>query len=356
MDVSLELSLFKKKIDKEITRFLDKEIYSIQKKDTLVVEALRHTKNIILSGGKRIRSAMMYHGHLLSGGEDNEEILRACVSMELIHAFLLIHDDVMDRDNFRHGKKTLHTFYSEYAQKFFSHKDCAHFGNTIAISLGDMFAALGQQCLYESNFSPERIVFGLRFLQSVVSSTIIGQVKDIRMGFSSHVTEEAEVLVMYENKTARYTFEGPLCLGSILAGKKEDFLGYISSYAIPTGIAYQIQDDILGIYGNPTTIGKPIGSDLEEGKMTILISKAYELGNKTQKKNLMDILGAPLNKKNLSLAKEIIEETGSLAYARSLNSRLLQEGEEAIKKISLKNNNSMDFLIAVSSFLSQRTV
>ncbi|NCU41454.1 MAG: polyprenyl synthetase family protein [Candidatus Moranbacteria bacterium] len=356
MDVSLELSLFKKKIDKEITQFLDKEIEIIQKKDALVVNALQHTKSIILSGGKRIRSAMMYHGYLLSGGKDNEEIIRACVSMELIHAFLLIHDDVMDRDDFRHGKKTLHAFYSEYAQKLFPRKDCTHFGNAIAISLGDMLAALGQKCLYESNFPPERIVFGLRHLQSVVSSTIIGQVKDIRMGFSSCIAKEKEVLAMYKNKTARYTFEGPLCLGSIFAGKGEDFLGHISSYAIPTGIAYQIQDDILGIYGNPTTIGKPIGSDLEEGKMTILISKAYELGNKLQKKNLMDILGAPLNKENFSLAKEIIEETGSLAYARLMSSQLLREGEDALKKISSKNNNSKDFLIAVSSFLSQRTV
>ncbi|QQS61032.1 MAG: polyprenyl synthetase family protein [Candidatus Moraniibacteriota bacterium] len=354
MNIHEELALFKKRLDIELKLFLDREIALAKKQDHLVSLALIQAREILLSGGKRIRAAMMYIGYLAAGGKNTEEIIKASMSIELVHAFLLIHDDVMDRDDVRHGKKTIHAHFREYGIKYFPEKDTTHFGNIMAISIGDILTAYGGQCIFSSTFDPNDIVIALKRLQSIVLSTVIGQIKDVKMGFSSKIATEEEILLMYELKTARYTFEGPLCLGVTLAGGSQELLDDMKEYSIPMGIAYQIQDDILGIYGEETSVGKVMGSDLEEGKMTLLVAGAHQRGNKNQKKELKSLWGTTLTQEKLCRIQQLFKETGSFDYANNLQEELLQKARQVVQRMVTQDTYSRDFLFSVISYLAER--
>lgn len=355
MDVRKELSNFKEEIDKELEIFLDKEIRRVKEKDPFLAEGLVLAKKILLSGGKRLRGALMYYGYFLAGGKDKQEILKASMSFELVHMYLLMHDDVMDRDDVRHGEMTIHKRYEQYA-KSLGRKDADHFGNSIAISLGDMISALGSQCLFFAKFPPEKIVLALQKLQEVIYSTVIGQVKDIRMSCLSDDPHMDDVLSMYELKTARYTFEGPLTLGIILAGGDEALLDSVRKYALPLGIAYQIQDDILGIYGDEEKTGKRSGSDIEEGKGTILVAYTFLHGTERQKEFLRSCLGAPVSKEQLQKIQRMFQENGAFSYAQEISKQYIQDGIQAGKKLETKDEHAKEFLIACGHYLNNREV
>lgn len=354
MDIQQEMVFFKSKIDEEIRKSLDKSIENARKHDVFLAEALEYVKTFILSGGKRLRGALMYHGYLLVGGHDREEILRTCVSVELTHAFLLVHDDIMDRDETRHGVETVHTRYTHLARTWFSTKSPEHFGVSMAICIGDMVAALGSQCVFTSKFPADRIVAALNRLQEIVGVTVAGQIKDVYMEYAQSATEK-DVLSMYENKTARYTIEGPLHLGAILAGAPQSLMDAFSQYAVPLGVAFQIQDDILGMFGEKQKTGKPVGSDIEEGKMTLLVVQALRRANSQQKTFLKNVLGkSPLTDKEVQKVCDIIEKTGSRSYAQELANRYVAQSLSALKTLDTPAKESLAFIRSIADYIATR--
>ena len=135
MNFKETLQDFKKKVDKEIAICFDKAIKEAKDKDAVIASALKYIKSFTLAGGKRIRPALMYYGYLGSGGKDKERILKTAVSIELVHMFLLIHDDVIDRDFERHGKETVNRRYEKIGERLFPDKDPKHFGISMALIL-----------------------------------------------------------------------------------------------------------------------------------------------------------------------------------------------------------------------------
>jgi len=347
------LEILKKKIDQEIEIFLDKTIKEAEKEDKFIADALKYGKKMILSGGKRLRPAFMYYGYLAAGGEDKKEIIKTSVSIELAHGFLLIHDDVIDRDNKRHNLDTFNFHYSKIGKKIFKTKDQDHFGNAIAIIVGDMVNALSNKIIFQSNFKAENIIKALHKLQEIIATTVIGEAQDVCIEYRGKASEK-EVLKMYENKTAKYSIEGPLQLGAILAGADEKLLKSLSEYAVPIGIAFQIQDDILGIFGSEEKLGKTVGSDISEGKQTILVVKAKEKANKNQLKILNNLLGKKdLTKEEIKTFQNIICETGALDYARDLAKKMINEGKGKVKKIEVKDE-AKKFFLDIADFMIER--
>jgi len=347
MNFKETLQDFKKKIDREIAICLDKTIEEAKSRDVVITDAIKYVKDLTLAGGKRIRPALMYYGYIGAGGKEKEDMVKTAVSIELIHMFLLIQDDVIDRDAARHGRDSVSRKYEKLGARFFPNKDPKHFGNSMAIVIGDMVAALGNQIIFNSGFDEKLVMKALSGLQSIISYTVIGQVKDLYIEYKNRASEK-DVLNMYEYKTAKYTIEGPLHLGAIIGGAKENVLKKMSEYSIPVGIAFQIQDDILGIFGDEKKLGKEIGSDIEEGKITVLVVKAREKANKEQKKLLDEVLG----KKNLTLEevesfRKVIRETGSLDYAKNLAFEYVKKGKKALGKIEIKKE-AKDFLLGMA--------
>jgi len=347
------LKILKEKFDKEIENFFVKIIKEANQKDKFINEEMEYVKKLILSGGKRLRPAFMYYGYLAANGKEKEKMIKAAISVELTHCFLLIHDDVVDRDKKRHNLETLNFRYAKIGKKLFKTNDQEHFGNSMAIIIGDMINALGGKILFESKFKAENILKALSKLQDVISYTVAGEAQDICIEYNGKATEN-EVLKMYENKTARYSVEGPLQLGAILAGGSEEIFKGFSKYAIPLGIAFQIQDDILGIFGSEEKLGKTVGADIIEGKQTLLVIKAKEKANPSQLKIINNLLGKKnLTREEIKKFQDIIKETEALAYADNLAKNLIGKSKRELEKMNI-NLEAKNFLREIADFMIER--
>lgn len=355
MDIQTTLRAFKEELDPKIGVYFDRMLAEAKKEDDLVHEALGHVKTMTLSGGKRLRPAFMYYGYLAAGGTDRERLLETSIAVELIHMFLLIHDDIIDRDTLRHGEPTLHERYRAWGKRYLSLDDPAHFGDSIALIVGDMLFAMGNDIIFNSGFPEKNVFAALSRMQKIVSHTVVGQARDIYIEYRGEATSE-EVLGMYEKKTARYTIEGPLHLGVLLAGGDPALTTALSSYALPIGIAFQIQDDILGIYGDEERIGKPVGSDIREGKITILVAHVLESADQKTKKEMTSLLkrGADLTLVEIERFREIIRETGALAAAKARALRHIAEGKQALAAIPAIAPEARKFLEGIADYMERR--
>lgn len=350
------LKNFKKRFEPYLQEYFDKKIQQAGEIDPIAEEAVSMIKDYTISGGKRIRPAVLYYGYLATGGADEDRVVKASMSMELLHSFLLIHDDIIDKDASRHGVATIHERYKKIGRKYSLTKDSGHFGNSMAIISGDMAASMACDILFNADFPSDVILKALDKLQKIVFVTIPGEMIDVIMSYTGEATEE-QILKMHEGKTARYTFEGPLHLGCLLAGGDEALLEKFSTYALPLGKAFQIQDDILGIFGNEKKLGKPVGSDIIEGKQTLLVAKVMENGDKEQKKNIQHYL----NKENLSEEEVedfrlIVKDTGALEYSETLARNFVAESLEALEKIDFKNSEAKEFFSGIADYIVNREV
>jgi geranylgeranyl diphosphate synthase type I len=313
-------------------------------------------KDYTLAGGKRIRPAVLYYGYLAAGGEDNDEIIKISMSVELLHSFLLIHDDVIDRDASRHGVATIHERFKKISSKYGVSSDHEHFGNSMAMVTGDMTAAMACDVIFNSSFPAPVILKALDKMQDIVFVTIPGEMLDVIMQYAGCASEE-KILKMFEGKTARYTFEGPLHLGCILAGGDEKLFKCFSDYSLPLGKAFQIRDDILGVYGDEKKLGKPVGSDIIEGKQTLLILKVMEKGTAGQKEIIKKYIGKKdLTSEELRKVREVIKESGALDYSYKLCQELIDESLAALRKADFKNKEARIFLEGIAQYVIKREI
>lgn len=350
------LADFKSKIDRELEAYFDQAIAEAKEYDSFTAEGLGYAKRFALAGGKRLRGALFYYGYIAGGGTEREKALHAAMSVELVHLFLLIHDDIMDRDDMRHGIPTIHKYYEDIGRRVFPETDAEHFGTSMALILGDMLGAFGNQVLFTSLFPPDRVVRALERLQSIVSFTVIGQSQDFLIEYRKQATEQ-EILRMYENKTARYTVHGPLSLGYILSGADDPALEQmLSSYALPIGIAFQIQDDILGIFGSEKKIGKPIASDIIEGKVTLLVARVLETADSGTGKRLRSLLkrGTTITEQDIEEFRSILCDTGAVEYAKALAQKNIEEGKRAVLAQTDLPNEAREFLLGVAEYMAER--
>ena len=353
------LKKYKKRLDPFLEEYFFAKSEQAKKIDPLAVQTVEVIKNFALSGGKRIRPALVYYGYLAAGGKDGNEIVKASMSIELAHAFLLIHDDIIDRDDTRHGIETVHRTFKKWGKRLkLSEAEAVHFGNSMAITVGDYAHTMANEILYDIDFDPEIILAALKKIQAIVARTIPGEIIDILMGAQGTATEK-EIMRMHEGKTARYTFEGPLHLGCVLTGKKPDekMLQAFSAYSLPVGQAFQIRDDILGVFGDEKKLGKAVGADIIEGKQTLLVLKALEKGDAKQKEEIKKLLGKKdLTKKEVEIFRAIVKETGSLKYSQELSEKLVAKSLTALENIEFKNSEAKTFLTGIAEYIIKREV
>ncbi|MFC1988375.1 polyprenyl synthetase family protein [Chloroflexota bacterium] len=338
------LEAYKTRSDNFLREYLDDRIQTLVKADVLLGRELGEAvKESILSGGKRIRAAFVYYGYRAVGGTDERKINYASAAIEILHSFFLIHDDVIDRSDLRRGKPTIHKMYQQiYESKGLlgrlNNFDKEHFASSAAIMAGDVCCALAYEALFESGFEERKTIEALKMMQKTVLLTGIGEMIDIIKPLARQATEQ-EVLHVYYLKTALYTIEAPLLLGAILQGTSPEIMDSLAGYGSQVGIAFQIHDDILGVFGTEEDLGKPIGSDIEEGKQTLLIVKAFEKASPAQKKKMESILGNPnITAREIEEVREIIESTGSLDYSRNKAEALVREGKEALAGVSIQED------------------
>ena len=374
MDKENPLLELKNEVEKELNEFFNdktKQAKSKEKPEELL-EMIGNLKEFVLSGGKRIRPILFCCGYFIAGGRKKADILKAAVSIELIHSYFLIHDDIIDEDDFRHNDLSMHCKYKkEYENKFkrwklknsreklqsndsFSENSLEHFGVSMAILAGDFASSLGHEALTCSNFPSDLKIRAVEKLNQIILNTITGEAMDVVLAEYPDVNAD-EIIKMQGYKTAKYTIEGPLHLGAILARADKKFLKSISEFAVPLGIAFQIQDDIIGVFGNKKRIGKPVGADIKEGKKTLLLVKALERADQKQLKILSESFG----NRNISLneidaVREIIKKTGSLEYSLEKIKGLIEFSKMRFEEVKISQEYKKSLLELVDFIVKRK--
>jgi geranylgeranyl diphosphate synthase type I len=209
-----------------------------------------------------------------------------------------------------------------------------------------------------SGFEAEIIKPAISQLLRGITNTAFGQAYDVSLPKIGVLSEE-RVMALHKAKTAIYTFENPLFVGAILGGAGNEVLEILHQYSISGGVAFQLQDDILGIFGDEEKTGKSADSDLLQGKVTLLVSKALELGNGEQIKKIKEIWGnKEATDKEINEAKKIIKDTGSYAYSVEVAKKLAEEAAgwaKKLRKLDL-NMEAIDYLEGIARYLVERDV
>jgi geranylgeranyl diphosphate synthase type I len=286
--------------------FLDEKLKAFAALPVDLRDVAAALRDYLLRGGKRLRGALVLLGHEAGGGK-REAAIDASLGVELLHAYLLIHDDFMDQDDVRRGGPTLHRALGG-----------DHLGTSLAVLCGDLCESWAGQLF--SGASP--------LVSRTVEQVILGQMADLCAPGGRELSPE-EILEVQRAKTGTYTFELPLHLGATLAGAAPALLDALSAYARPLGVAFQIADDLLGTFGAPEQTGKPNASDLREGKRTLLVARALQSADPADAARLRAGLGNP--DANVEELRGILRRCGAEASARADAERLCDESLRALE-------------------------
>ena len=305
----------RQKIDVSLETFMErvKKDYKLQLVSPVLYESVRE---FILRPGKRIRPLLLilsYKGYCLPKKRVHPSLYNASTCIELLHNFMLIHDDIIDRSNLRRGKPTLHKLLAKTVKT----KEQEKLGSDLGIIAGDIVYALAIDAFLSIKEAPLRKERALKYFIQTAAFTAMGEFIDTIHGVEKLAKiKEKDVFLNYTLKTARYTFDCPLVTGAILAGAKDDDIDRLSDLGILIGQAFQIQDDIIGIFGSQKNIGKSILSDLAESKKTILVCHAYKHLKNAEKRDFLNFFNKPQKTyQDLLTIRKIFVKTGSLHYS-----------------------------------------
>jgi geranylgeranyl diphosphate synthase, type I len=353
MDIEKTIKHYKQLVDSRLRVFLTRRLERASHVSPTAVEMMHHILEFNLRGGKRIRPILVLFGYKSFGGKDEKAIIDAAIAVELMEAFLLIHDDIMDQDTLRRGYLTMHKIYENRCQKRYPRADAKRYGECMALIAGDIISIMGIEAILASSFPVKNKLAAIDTFNRAVINTCFGQVLDLHSEIEEKVTE-SDISRVHELKTAIYTFEGPLHMGALLAGAKERDLALLSRYAIPLGKAFQLQDDILGLFGTQQKIGKPVGSDIREGKQTLLIIKALERAGPIEQAYIAKCLGNQrISTRDITRIQDIVTRTGSLEYSRKMIQRFIGDAKEVIVDSRLTREGK-EFLFGLAEYLEKR--
>jgi geranylgeranyl diphosphate synthase type I len=297
-----------------------------------LVEAAREA----LGGGKRLRAAFCYYGYLSVAGPavDQGALLRACASLEVLHASALVHDDYMDASETRRGRPSTHRAFASQHHQHGMHGDAERFGAAAAILLGDLMLSWADEMLRSCGLAEDRVAAALAILDHTRSEVIVGQFLDVSIQARGHGTVD-EAMQVLRYKSAKYSVERPLHLGATLAGADAATIEELTAFGLPVGEAFQLRDDLLGVYGDPAETGKPAGDDLVEGKRTVLIAMAQAHGSPINAHRIDAALGRRLTPAEVNEIRDLIERTGARAEVEQLIEKLTSSALYALEASAL---------------------
>jgi len=268
-------------------------------------------RRFVLDGGKRLRPTFAYWGWraVREETDDDADLITAAASLELLHACALVHDDVMDASDTRRGQPAAHAAFASLHREAGWSGDADVFGTAAAILLGDLLLSWADAMFAAAvpGIGAARTVYD-EMRQLVMAGQYLDVLVQARGAFSAD-----EALRVIEFKTSKYTVEGPLHLGAAIAGATEDVFAALSAYGLPLGEAFQLRDDVLGVFGDPSVTGKPAGDDLREGKQTLLTALAMRASTPAQASLLRNGLGdRDLSDAGVAELRDVIVSTGAL--------------------------------------------
>lgn len=313
----LEQTAFVAAVAGKLTDFLSSR-QAVMSSISQDIDPLMGSISNLVTGGKRLRALMCYWGWRGAGGEAGAaEVVTAGSALELFQAAALIHDDIIDRSDTRRGGPSVHRRFSQLHETQGWALDSERFGHAAAILTGDLCLSFSEESFTEighraASGSPARLIFNLMRAEVMAGQylDILEEVAGPRRDRAGAVSR-AQSIIRF--KSAKYSTEHPLALGGALAGAGDELLRGYSAFALPLGEAFQLRDDVLGVFGDPVTTGKPAGDDLREGKRTVLVAFALDQASPAESEFIDANLGNPdLSDPDIEEIRRIIVDCGAL--------------------------------------------
>ena len=352
-----KLAEYKQAIDDDIAKYAKyvrtstREQYGARVADTETDVFL----DMLARGGKRIRGSLVMAGYEMCGGTNRAMIVQAARAIEMLHAYMLIIDDIQDRSDLRRSKPSAHKMIEEYHRKQGFKGDAAHAGISLALMAGLAGAHGAQAILANIDAEPQLRLNAISITNRTMAITAHGQTLDI-INELVETPDPTDIEKVLEWKTALYTVINPLHVGMVLAGAGCDATNAITPYGHHAGKAFQITDDILGIYGDEKDLGKTPGDDIREGKGTLLVLYALQHAKPGDAAFLKKCLGnAKLTLEDFAKCRQIIKDSGALANAQEQAAHHLDAALASLDKgKGLWTQDGTDFLTGIARALQNR--
>ncbi|MDD3087840.1 MAG: polyprenyl synthetase family protein [Candidatus Omnitrophica bacterium] len=326
----------KKRIDRELKEYSlgIEKTYHLNSLSPLLFKSI---KEYILREGKRVRPILFCIGYLGFSKKPSAGLFRSAISLELLHDFMLIHDDIIDKSDIRRGKPAMHVMLNKKIPK---NKGIKFNGQDMAIVTGDVIYAMALDAFLSIKEEPKRKELALKKLILAALYTGSGEFIELLLGAKQiDKVNKNEVYKIYDYKTANYTFASPLAMGATLAGADKKQILKLLQYGMCLGRAFQIKDDIIGTFAKSSEIGKSNLTDLAEAKKTILLWHAYNNCSGGEKKIMKKILSMGCaGRAELKQIRSIILKSKSLRYAKDEIKSLIDRSRRILVSTKIKHH------------------
>ena len=290
--------------------------------------------HLIIHGGKRLRPYMTVRSCQMLGGAESDA-MAAAGAVEMIHNFTLVHDDIMDNDDMRHGVQTVHK----------------RFGTPVAILAGDVLYSKAYQSITDSGMQPQAIAVLVSRLAKACVDVCEGQFLDMKMSEEDRIPTQAEYITMIRKKTSAL-FDVSCTMGAVCANGSNTDIANLSAFGRNLGIAFQITDDLIGVMGDPGVTKKPVGNDLREGKKSLPILMAVKTARGADRKAIMGAFGNPdSTPRDLETAVEAIRSLGIEGDVRGMATKYARKARASLAEYS---GPARDELVALLDFVVKR--
>jgi geranylgeranyl diphosphate synthase type I len=345
---------FRARVERVLGEFLDAQTERLAPLGPDAARLLAEARTSV-AGGKMFRASFCWWGHLaVAPAPDDDALARAAAALELLHASALVHDDVMDASDTRRGHPTTHRLFEREHRAAGWRGGPEQYGAAAAVLLGDLLLAWADELLRRCGLPLERVLSGLEVFDLCRSEVIAGQFLDVSVQARGRADVDTAMTVL-RYKSAKYSIERPLHLGAALAGASPETVAELSAYGLPLGEAFQLRDDLLGVYGDPATTGKPAGDDLVEGKRTVLVALALDAAPAEDAAHLDRALGTPLDAAEVDRLRRIIEDSGARGQVEEVIARLSEVAMAALDRARI-DETAREVLRGLAVAVTQRTV
>lgn len=318
------------RVNEALRAFLTQETATLVELGEELGPLAESATEFVLAGGKRLRPMFCYWGHRAAGGSDSAAVVRAAASLELVQACALAHDDVIDASDTRRGRPSLHREWEAAHRGRGWVGEPERFGTATGVLLGDLFLAWSDAMLARAGLDPDAMARARPVWDLMRTEVMAGQFLDVveQARGSSSVQRSLQVAAL---KSGRYSVERPLLLGVAIAGGGPEVRAALGAFGIDVGVAFQLRDDLLGVFGDPEVTGKPAGDDLREGKRTVLVALALERAGASQRALLEQALGDPaLPDATVEQARCVFRETGA---AEAVEQMIRERADRALQAL-----------------------
>lgn len=352
-DAAQASDLLLKKVKKVIDDFFTVSIQQAKQVGVHYEALWSELYRLIQSGGKRIRPKTTLLSYKAFGGTDVETIIPIAVAQELLHLSLLIHDDIIDRDFVRYGVKNIAGSYQQAYQSLVDNEeDRTHYANSAALLAGDLLISGAYQLINQSTVEPQlkQQVQGL--FSKAIFEVAGGELLDTESAFRP--AEETDALSIARYKTASYSFVGPLLIGATLAGADETSCNQLRAFAENIGIAFQLKDDLLGVFGDEQVTGKSVTSDITEGKHTYMVETFLTTATEAQRLEFKKWFGLQsANPEQIEAVKNLFVSSGARQLVEDKITQYEHEARSALAQLQLSSDVQQQFEVYIQKVLKR---